>query len=73
MHCRNVAIFVPLALYVKSILANFRRSKTAILTILVGLNFDFWEKIHFKMSKITKKSKFRAAKMVKMAVFWASN
>ena len=36
--------------YVKPILSNFWRSKTALLTILVALNFDFW-----KMSKIPPK------------------
>ena len=32
--CGNLAIFLPLRFYVKSILADFRESKTAILTIL---------------------------------------
>ena len=39
--CGNLAIFQPLCFYVKTILADFTGSKTAILTILEALNFDF--------------------------------
>ena len=47
--CGNWGITLPLWFYVKSILADLRRSKTAVLTILEALNFDFWKKIsHFK-------------------------
>ena len=37
----NLAIFLSLWFYVKSILADFWRSKTTISTILEALNFDF--------------------------------
>ena len=47
----------------KSTLADFRRSKIAILTILEALNFDFWE--------FQKFLKFKPAKIVKIAVFEA--
>ena len=44
LQCGNLAIFLPLWLYVKSILADFRRSKTGILlTIWESLAFDFWK------------------------------
>ena len=36
--CGNLAIFLPLQFYVKAILADFRRSKIAILTLL---KFEF--------------------------------
>ena len=57
----NFAIFLPFLFYVKSILADFRRSKVAILIILEALNIEFFQN-----------SKFIAAKMVKMAIFGAS-
>ena len=56
----------------KSILADFRRPKIAILTILEALNFYFWNISHLQMSNLSKSSKFKAAKMFKMAVFGAS-
>ena len=37
----NLAIFLSVNFYVKSILADFRRTKSAILTILKALNFKF--------------------------------
>ena len=45
----------------------------AILTILEALNFDFLGILHLKMSKIPKNSKFRADKVVKMAIFGLQN
>ena len=39
--CGNFRIFLSFRFYVKSILAHFKRSKTAISTILRALNFDF--------------------------------
>ena len=45
--------------------------KTAVLTIFEALNFDFGKISHLKMSKVPKNVKFRAAEMVKMAVFGA--
>ena len=54
--------------YVKSILSDFKRSRTVILTILEALNFYFWKNVN-EISKISKNSKFRAVSMVKIAVF----
>ena len=53
----------------KSILANFRRSKTAVLTILKALNFDIKKMSHFEMLPVLKNSKFRAVKRVKNVIF----
>ena len=64
----NLAIFIPLQLYMKSILADFRMSKTSNLTISEALNFDFRKNFTFEMSKVLKNTKFRAAQMFKMAV-----
>jgi len=58
--------------YVKSILADFRRSKAVISTILEALNFDFFEISYSIKSKVSKNSKLRAVQMVKMAVLWAT-
>ena len=67
--CGNLKIFLPLWFYVKSILADFRRSKTVVLTILQALNFDFWKNLTLEMSKVPKNSIFKAAQLVQMAVF----
>ena len=56
----------------KSILAYFGRPKTAIVTILKALNFDFWKNFTLENVKSAENSKFRAAHMVQMAVFGAS-
>ena len=47
----------------KSILADFRMSKTAILIILEALNFGFWKNITLEMPNVTKNSKFSAARV----------
>ena len=60
-----------LTFYVKSILVDFRRSKTAVETILEALNFDFWKNFTVEILKVLKNSKFRAALLVKIANFWA--
>ena len=66
----NLAIFLPFRYYLKSIAADFRRSKTAILTISEALNLDFWKNFTLeKMSKISKNAEFRAAHMIKMEDF----
>ena len=68
----NLAIFLPLWFYVKSVLTDFRRSKPVVLTVFEALNFDFWKKftlINFQMSE---NLKFRAAQMVKFTDFGAS-
>ena len=56
----------------KSILADFRRSKTAVLTILKALNFEFMKNLTLENIKIPTDSRFIVAQMVKMAVFGAS-
>ena len=38
---RNFAIFLPLKFSVKSMLTDFKASKTVFLTNLDALNFDF--------------------------------
>ena len=69
IQCGNLAIDL-LWFYVKSIVADFRRLTTLILTILEALNFDFFGKIsHWNVSTIPKNSKFRAAQIVQMTVF----
>ena len=40
----------------KSILADFRRSKTAVLTILEDLTFKFWK--NFTLENVTTSQKF---------------
>ena len=52
----------------KSILADFRRSKSAFLTILEALNFDFWKNVTLENVESFKSKKFRPAQMVNMAV-----
>ena len=67
--CGNLAISLPLRFYVKSILADFRRSKTAILVNVAALNFEYWVIFDIFKCESTKKSKFKASKIVEMAVF----
>ena len=55
--CGIFAIFLPIWFYVKSILVDFRRSKTAILTILKVLNFDFWKNFTLEIVKDSQKFK----------------
>jgi len=57
---------------VKPTLAEFSGSKTANLTMLKALNFDFWKNFTLENVKNGHNSKFRAAQMVKMAVLGAS-
>ena len=52
----NFRIFMPFRFYVKSILANFRWSKTAILAFLEALNFDFL--VIFTFENVTNFEKF---------------
>ena len=59
--CEIIAIFLPLSFYVKSILADFRLPKTAVLE---ALNFDFGKISHFKILKVFNNSKFRGVQMV---------
>ena len=68
--CGNLAIFLPLRFYVKSILADFSRSIWNFhFNNFGGFEFCILVISHFKIFKIPKSSKSRAAKMVKMAVF----
>ena len=55
----------------KSILADFRRSKTTVLTIMIALNFEFWKNFTLEMSKVPKNAKLRATEMVKIAILRA--
>ena len=50
-------------------MADFIRSKTAILTILAALKFDFILLSDNLKCEFPKKSKFKAQKNVKMAIF----
>ena len=71
--CRNLAIFLPLWFYVKSILVDFKRTKKSRFNNFEGFEFWFLEKFPtWKCQKFPKNSKFIAAQMVKMAVFGGS-
>jgi len=52
--CKDLAVFLSLLFYVKSILADFKSPKTAIITILEALNFDFLGNSYYKCEKIPK-------------------
>ena len=62
-------IFLLLKCYVKPILANFRGSKTAILTILAALNKEKLEFFDIFKCKILQNKNTKPPKLVKMAVF----
>jgi len=47
---------------VKSILADYRRSETAVLTILEALNFDFWKNYTLNNAKNSQKFKIQWSK-----------
>jgi len=55
---------------VESVLANFRKSKTDVLTTFEALQFDFWKNVPFENVKSAQK--FRVAQMIKIVVFGAS-
>ena len=66
LQCGNLAIFLPLWIYMKSIFADFRRLRIAVVTILSALNFDFQK--NFTLENVQKFQnwwKFRVAQMVK--------
>ena len=50
-----------------------RSVKSAILTQLEALNFDFYELLHSLKAEILHISKFRAPKMTKMAILQLLN
>ena len=68
--CGNLANFLPLWFHVKSNLADFRRSKTAVFNNFEGFRFWSLEKFHTWIVKSV--SKFSAAQMVTMAGLGAS-
>ena len=53
----------------KSILANFKQSKTVVLTIFEALNFDFLGTFDIFKCEIPKISKFKLSKIGKTTVF----
>ena len=54
------AIFLPFWFYVKSILVDFRRSKTATLTVLNALKFNFGRNFPLKNAKMYQKCKIQS-------------
>ena len=72
-HCGNLAIFIPLWFYVKSIVTDYWMAKTPILTILAALSIETWESFwHFQEWNF-KKSNFKAYKIVEIAFFTFGN
>ena len=59
VQCVNLRFFLPLRFYVKLILADFRRSETAILTIFEALIFNFFETFIFENVKNSQKCKIQ--------------
>ena len=55
--CGNFVIFLPLRSLVKSILTDLKVSKTAIVTNLEALNFDFSEIVQFLKAQFCQKFK----------------
>ena len=72
--CGNLAIFLPQWFYVKSILADFRRSKTAVLAILGLWILFFGKNSHLKCQTFPKieNSELFKNQMVKLVVIGAS-
>ena len=68
----RVAMILPFWFYVKSILADFRRSKTDILTILEALNFDFWKSYTLENVKNSQKFKIQSCSNDQNGSFGAS-
>ena len=66
--CGNLAIFLPLRFSMKSTLAHFTVSKTAIETLFEALNLYFCEFVHF-LGQLYQNSNSRVSKSVKMADF----
>ena len=65
-HCGNLRIFLPLRFYVKSILTDFRSSKSAILTILEALNAKNYQKIKIHSCSNSLNGSFLGFKMTKI-------
>ena len=65
----SLAIFLPLWFYVKWILADFRRSKSTLLTIFEAFNHDFLEFHTWKCQNISNNQEFRAANIFKIAIY----
>ena len=53
-------------------MADFRRSKNAILTMEALNDFDFWITFALEMSKVFKNPKFRGVQLVRIDSFGAS-
>ena len=62
-------ILLPLWFYVKSILGDFIRSKSVILTILESLNVNFLRISLMKMSQISKNCKIQSCSIVQNGSF----
>ena len=69
--CENLAISLALWFYMTSILADFRRSKTAVFTILEVLNFDFWKKVAIENVKSAHKHKIQSCSNGQNGSFWS--
>ena len=65
----NLRGFLPFRIYVKSIFAGFRRSKTAIVTIFEALYFDFWKTFTIENVKNCQKSNSRVFEIAKIVIF----
>ena len=69
--CGNLANFLPFWFYyVNLILADLRRVKTAILTILQALGFSFLGTSHLKMSKFPKIQNSKLVKWSKWPIYY---
>ena len=68
--CKNLRIFLPLSLYVKSVLGESEISKSAILTHFKGMNFDIGQFLHISSGWNFPKSRFWAYAIVIKVVFW---
>ena len=68
--CGNWDLIQLLWFCVKSILADFRGSKTAILTIFLALNFDIWENFIIENVKNSQKIKIQCCWNGQNGNFW---
>ena len=62
-HYGNFRNSLSFTFHVKSILAAFKRSKTAVLTILEALNFDFWK--NFTLENVTNSQNIHNSEQLK--------
>ena len=67
--CENLDLFLPFWFYVKSFLADFKRAKTALLTIFES--FNFWlDNVTLENIKSTKKFKIQSFFYVQNDSIW---